>query len=127
MGEFLYKLGLRLAQIGFIRSAIDARADLSPFKKRPTLRILAGVFAIGFSFVMCWPAIGLLGGIAFHLKKPLLLAIGGPILYFSSHACYLTGMALSGAEYSWIFIRWLVRIGVEALLKLGPSAEPPKS
>jgi len=123
LSEFLYKLGLRLAQVGFIRSAIDARADLSPFKKRPTLRILAGVFAIGFSFVMCWPAIGVLGGIAVRLDMPLLLVIGGPILYFSSHLCYLAGMALSGAEYSWIFLRWLMRIGVESLLNCAPGME----
>jgi hypothetical protein len=127
VSEFLYKLGLRLAQIGFIRSAIDARADLRAFKKRPTLRILAGVFAIGFSFVMCWPAIGVLSGISLYLRAPLLIVIGGPVLYCLSHVCYLTGMALSGAEYSWIFLRWLVRICVESLLNFCPSPERPES
>jgi len=123
VSEFLYKLGLRLAHVGFIRSAIDARADLSAFKKKPTIRILAGVFAIGFSFVMCWPAISVLGGIALHLRMPLLLVVGGPTLYFSSHLCYMAGMALSGAEYSWIFLRWLIRIGVESLLNCAPGME----
>jgi hypothetical protein len=127
LGELLYILGLRLAQIGFVRSAIEGEADLSAFKKRPTVRILAGVFLIGFSFVMCWPVIGLLGGIALHLKRPLLLAIGGPIIYFTSHGVYLAGMALSGAEYSWIFLRWLTRVGVEGLLKIGQTAEPPEA
>ena len=112
-----------MAQIGFVRSTIDDRADLSAFKKRPTFRILAGVFAIGFSFVMCWPAIGALTGWAIYLKMPLLIAIGGPVLYGLSHLCYLLGMALSGAEYSWIFLRWLLRVGVESLLRFAPGPE----
>lgn len=126
VGEFRYKLGARLAQIRFIRNAIDARADLSPFRKRPTLRILAGVFLIGFSFVMCWPAIGVLGGISVCLKQPLIVGIGGPVLYVFSHLCYLAGMALSGTEYSWIFLRWTARVGVEALLRCGPAPDGPE-
>jgi hypothetical protein len=76
---------------------------------------------------MCWPAIGALGGIALYWKLPLLIAIGGPVLYCLSHVCYLTGMALSGAEYSWIFLRWLFRVCTEALLKFGPSPQPPEA
>jgi hypothetical protein len=127
LSGFLYKLGLRLARIGFIRNAINTRADLSPFKKRPTLRIVAGVFAIGFSFVMCWPAIGALAGLSIYLRMPLLIAVGGPVLYCLSHVCYLVGMALSGTEYSWIFLRWAVRVGIERLLKFGPEREQPES
>jgi hypothetical protein len=120
-------MGLRLAQIGFIRKAIDERASLDPFKKRPTFRILLGVFLIGFSFVMCWPAISALGGVAIWLRSPWLIVIGGPTLYILSHLCYIAGMALSGAEYSIIFLRWLVRIGVERLLQCGLSEKPPES
>jgi hypothetical protein len=123
VNELAYKIGLRLSQIGFVRSAIEDRADLTPFKKRPTFRILAGVSAIGFSYVMCWPAISVLGGISIHLKKPLMIAIGGPTLYCLSHVCFLTGMALSGAEYSRIFLRWAARVGVEKLLSRVPNRE----
>jgi hypothetical protein len=127
LNKSAYKLGLRLAQIGFIRKAIDEHANLDPFKKRPTFRILLGVFLIGFSFVMCWPAISALTGISIWLRSPWLIVIGGPALYILSHLCYIAGMALSGAEYSIIFLRWLVRIGVERLLQCGLTEKPPES
>jgi hypothetical protein len=121
LNEFAYKIGLRLSRIGFVRSAIDDRADLTPFKGRPTFRILFGVFLIGFSFLMCWPAISVLTGISVHLRMPLLAIIGGPVLYGMSHLYFLAGMALSGAEYSRIFLRWVARVTVEKFLSFGAT------
>lgn len=119
MNEFAYKLGLRLLQIRYIRQAVDERANLNAFRKRPTFRIFLGVFAIAFSFLMCWPAISALGALAIYWRMPLLLVIGGPTLYGLSHLCFLFGMALSGAEYSGIFMRWIIRRWVEHLLSRG--------
>jgi len=127
LNELAYKIGLRLARVGFVRSAIDDRADLTPFKGRPTFRILFGVFLIGFSFLMCWPAISALGGISIHFRMPFLALVGGPVLYGSSHLCFLAGMALSGAEYSRIFLRWAARVGVEKLLSFGASGQEPEA
>ncbi len=127
MNELAYKIGLRLARIGFVRSAIDDRADLTPFKGRPTFRILLGVFLIAFSFIACWPAISVLTGISIRLRMPLLAVIGGPVLYGMSHLYFLAGMALSGAEYSRIFFRWAARVGVEKLLSFGAARQPPES
>jgi hypothetical protein len=127
LNELAHKIGLRLARIEFVRSAIHDRADLEPFKRRPTFRILLGVFLIGFSFLACWPAISALGGIAIHLRMPMLAVVGGPILYGLSHVWFLLGMALSGADYSRIFLRWAARVGVEKLLSNGASDQTPES
>jgi hypothetical protein len=127
LNDWVYKIGLRLAQLGFVRKAIDDRANLEPFKKRPTFRILLGVFLIGFSFLICWPAISALGGIAIYLKSPWIIAIGGPVLYVLSHLCHIAGMGLSGAEYSLIFLRWFVRVAVERMLQCGLSQKSPES
>lgn len=123
LNELLYKLGLRLARIKFVRSAIEERAGLEEFKKPPTFRIILGVFLIGLSFPMCWPAISALGGVALYFHRPLIVAIGGPVLYVSSHLCFLAGMALSGEKYSRIFLKWVVRCAVENLLSLGMAEE----
>ena len=119
MGIFLYKLGLRLSQIGFFRSAMEDRADLREFNGRPTFRILLGVFMIAFSFVMGWPAISTLGGVSLYFRQPWIAVIGGPLLYGLSHLCFLGGMALSGAKYARIFLRWFARVWVERLLSYG--------
>ena len=97
------KIGRSIAQKAFVRQAIADRADLSAFKKPPTLRILTGVFAIVFSFVICWPSISALGAVAVYLRRTLILGIGGPVLYGLSHLCFIAGMALSGEKYTRTF------------------------
>ncbi|RJR28857.1 MAG: hypothetical protein C4576_36020 [Desulfobacteraceae bacterium] len=105
----------RLAQTTYVRKAIEERADLSAFHERPSLRILLGVFFIGFSYVIGWPAISALGALAIYVEKPLLVAIGGPLLYGLSHLVFMLGMYLSGAKYSKIFLRWATRVAMERL------------
>ncbi|MFZ5571845.1 MAG: hypothetical protein ACOZF0_15700 [Thermodesulfobacteriota bacterium] len=106
----------KLAENEFVRSAIDEKADLSAFRKRPSIRVMAGVFAIAFSYVIGWPAVSFLGILAAYLKEPLILIIGGPVVYGLSHVVFLAGMYLAGAEYSLIFLRWAARMAAEKLL-----------
>jgi hypothetical protein len=110
------KIGRRLAQMKFVRRALEEKADLAAFRKPPTPGILLGIFLVCFSFVMCWPAISVLGGMAIYLRQPWLVAIG-PVLYGLSHLVFLGGMVLcGGVKYPYIFLRWAARVGVERLL-----------
>lgn len=102
-----------LAGTDFVQKAIADRADLSAFRQPPTPRILAGVFAIGFSYVIGWPAVAALGTLSIYFNKPLLVVIGGPVVYVLSHLVFLLGMYLAGADYTRIFLRWAVRVAVE--------------
>ena len=110
------KLINRIAETHYVRSAIRDKADLSAFKKKPSFRELLGVSAIGISYIICWPAISGLGALSVYLKQPLLIAIGGPLLYALSHLVFLAGMYLAGAEYSKIFLRWAMRVAIEKLM-----------
>lgn len=107
---------LKIAEIGFVRSAIEEQVDLSVFKDKPTPKVLAGLFAMGFSYIIGWPAIALLGIVSVNLREPLLVVIGGPLLYGLSHLVFILGMYLAGAVYSVIFLRWLTRVSMERLL-----------
>jgi len=107
---------LKIAETGFVRSAIEERADLSAFRGKPTPAVLAGVFAIGFSYVIGWPAVAALGFLAVNLNNPWLVVVGGPVTYGLSHLVFLLGMYLSGATYSLVFLRWLTRVSMEKLL-----------
>jgi hypothetical protein len=106
----------KIAATGFVRSAMAEQSDLSAFKEKPSLRIIAGVFAIVFSFVIGWPAVAALSILAVKFQEPLLVVVGGPATYGLSHLIFLFGMYLSGAVYSVIFFRWLTRITMEKLL-----------
>ena len=119
-GCHLLNIIKRVAETNYVRSAIEDKADLSAFKQKPTVRIITGVLAIGFSYVICWPAISALGALSIYLNKPLLIVIGGPVLYGLSHLVFLLGMYLAGEKYTRIFLRWITRITVERLLRKTP-------
>ncbi len=114
--SIISRLVQKIAAIEFVRSAIEERADLSAFKRKPGPRIILGVTAIGVSYIIGWPAVGLLGTLSVTMQQPLIVMIGGPLVYGLSHLVFLLGMVLAGGEYSWIFLRWATRVAVEKLL-----------
>jgi len=111
------KLLVRLSRKSFVRNAIADKADLSAFNGPPSLKVIAGVSAILISYVIGWPAVTFLGGVAVYLKEPLIAVIGGPLVYGLSHLVFLLGMYLAGAEYTWVFLRWATRVAMLKLLR----------
>lgn len=109
------RLARRLLSNEFTRSAVLERADLSAFRGRPDARVIIGVSAILISYPLGWPAVGLMASLAVAWKEPMVAAIGGPLVYGLSHLVFLAGMALAGATYTRILLRWAARKGVEAL------------
>ena len=107
----------RISESDYVRSAIEDKADLSAFKEKPSIRVILGVSAIAFSYIIGWPAVAALGMLSIYLEKPLIVAIGGPLTYGLSHLVFLLGMYLAGADYTRIFLRWATRVTVEKLMK----------
>lgn len=105
----------KISQTDFAQKAVRDQADLSAFRKRPTPRIILGVSAILFSYVMGWPAVSALGALSIYFREPLVVAIGGPVTYGLSHLVFLAGMYLAGAKYTKIFLRWATRVALERL------------
>jgi len=116
---------LWVAATDFVRSAIADRADLSAFSERPTARVLLGVLLIGLSFLLGWPAVAALGVLSLYWETPWIVVIGGPLVYGFSHLVFLAGMYLSGAVYSMIFCRWLVRVTMERCLAWAVTERRP--
>ena len=115
------KIILSVAATAFVGAAIREKADLAAFREKPTPLVLAGVFAIGFSFLLGWPAIFALGLLSIKLQTPWIVVVGGPLTYGLSHLVFLLGMYLSGAVYSLIFCRWFTRIIMERCLAWAAS------
>ena len=107
----------RISETQYVRSAIEEKADLSAFKEKPSIRVILGVSAICFSYIIGWPAISALGALAIYLSRPLLIAIGGPLVYGLSHLVFLLGMYLAGYDYTKIFLRWATRVVVEKWIR----------
>jgi len=116
MNRYTQKILEKIAATRFAQKAIADKADLSPFKERPSPRALAGIVAIGISYIIGWPAVALLGIISIHLEKPMIAIIGGPLTYGLSHLVFILGMYLAGADYTRIFLRWATRKTMEKLM-----------
>lgn len=110
------KIIIKIANTTFVRTAIEEQADLSTFKEKPSLAVITGIVLILISSLLGWPAVAMAGIIAIKMNEPLIAVIGGPLVYGFSHLVFMLGMYFSGAKYSLIFSRWLVRVIMEKLL-----------
>ncbi len=116
-GTIFSRLAYYLSKKEFGNSAIDEPTDLRVFKTKPGLRIYAGLGLIALTYIMGWPAVGLLGIISYYADNELILVIGGPSIYGFSWLLLIVGLWLAGAEYSRAMSRWLVRIFIERYLR----------
>lgn len=117
-------LGPRIAacllRTRFVREAWEEKADLSGMRSKPTSRVKAGLVLMAFSYVIGWPAVGLLAWIALRMREPLIIVIGGPVTYVLSNIVFMTGSYLAGAHYAKVFLRWATRRLVERLAGVIP-------
>ena len=107
----------KLAKTAFVRKAITEKADLRALKERPTPRTIIGAGLIVLSYLIGWPVVLLLGVLSIYYQKPLLVVIGGPVLYIFSHLVLFLGLYLAGMRYTWILLRWLTRVTMVKLMK----------
>jgi peptidoglycan/xylan/chitin deacetylase (PgdA/CDA1 family) len=114
----------RLAATRFVREAPAEKADLKAMKAKPTPRVWIGLGLVGFSYIIGWPAVGLLAWISYHLREPMIIVLGGPATYGLSHLLFLAGSYLAGVHYVRILLRWATRRLVERLA--GAVAAPPE-
>ena len=126
MRTLFQNLVIKLSRTAYVRQAIADRADLSPFREPPTVRVIAGVGAIGFSYVIGWPLITFLGFVSIRLGMPAIVLVGGPVAYGLSHLVFMLGMYLAGAKYTMIFMRWLTRVGMLKLMAVTGTSLPPE-
>ena len=106
----------RIAKSEFASKAISENADLNAFRERPSARVCLGIFLMGISYIIGWPAIGLFAGLSLYCHQPLILLIGGPLLFGVAHIVFLAGMYLAGGNYVRVFLRWATRVTLEKLV-----------
>jgi hypothetical protein len=114
--NIIRKLAHSIAKTKFASRAIKDGADLRAFKKKPTVQNFLGIFLMCCSYIIGWPAVGLIGAFSIYWHKPLLIIIGGPVLLIVAHLVFLAGMYLAGGKYIMVFFRWATRVTLEKLM-----------
>ncbi len=111
--RFFKSLSKQLLKIKFVQNAVAEKTDLSIFKEKPTPKMIFGFICITVSYIICWPVISVLGIISIYLKAPLLLIIGGILIWGTSHLLFMFGFYLAGAQHSKVFLKWITRLFIE--------------
>ncbi len=105
----------RVARMRTIQRIIHEELDLSCLKRRPTRCEQCGILLVLFSYVMGWPAVVFFGFLAGYFKQPLVLVIGGPLVYGTSHLVFFVGAYLAGKTYTKTFIKWSLKKACEKM------------
>lgn len=113
----------KLARRPRIQRILQEELDLRSLKRRPTAREQCGIVLVLLSYVLGWPAVAFFGVLALYFKQPLILLVGGPLIYGFSHVVFFAGMYIAGKEYTKLFIKWFIKKIYEKLAAGTPA--PP--
>jgi len=100
----------RLAKTKYVREALEDPIELKDIWTEPDARMIVGLFLVGFSYIIGWPAVTALGILAVYFREPLIALIGGPATYGLSHLVFLVGAWLAGAGRARIMMRYLTKV-----------------
>jgi hypothetical protein len=114
--NIIKKTALYFARKQYCKAAILEHADLSAIKEKPTPSMVIGLILIAVSYAIGLPAVVALGILAVWVKKPLVLIIGGPVIYTISTILFILGIKMAGTKYFRVFCRWMVRVVLEKIL-----------
>ncbi len=110
------KIARGIAGTKFGIKALNEDVDLNAFKEKPPAKVLFGIFLMAVSYMIGWPMIGLIGAFSLYWNEPLILIVGGPLLFIAAHLAFLAGVYLAGGKYVMPFIRWVTRVTLKRLI-----------
>jgi hypothetical protein len=99
-----------IARTKFGRRALKPNGDPNIFREKPPAKVIVGILFMLMSYVIGWPMIALLGVLSLHWSEPLIVILGGPLLFALAHAIFLAGLYLAGGRYFMPMIRWATRV-----------------
>ena len=114
--NIISKIAKGIANTKFAKKAIHENADLKVFKEKPSPKIFLGIFLMVLSYIIGFPMMVLFGALSLYWNEPLLIIIGGPLLFVVAHLIFLGGVYLAGGKYIMPLIRWATRVTLKKFM-----------
>jgi len=96
----LRSIARRLAQTEFGQKSLTKPDGLPILKQQPGAHVYVGLVLLAMSFLISLPVLALLSYLSVKLTKPMIIVVGGPIVFLSVHIMFGVGVNLAGKNYA---------------------------
>ena len=99
----------RLAQTKFGQKALTHPDGPGILKPKPTPRVYCGLALMALSYLTGLPALAFLSYLAVKMRKPMIIAFGGPVILGLVHIMFGVGVYLAGKNYAMAALLWAAK------------------
>lgn len=107
--ELLRSCARKLARTKFGQKSLTEPNGLPCLKQQPTIRVYIGLLLLVISYLIGLPAIAFLSYVSVKLSKPMIIAVGGPVVFFMVHIIFGLGVYLAGKNYAIEVLYWATK------------------
>ena len=90
----------RLARTRFGQRALTQPDRPGILKQKPTIHVYGGLALMALSALTGLPALALLSYLSVRMGKPMIIAVGGPVVLVLVHIIFGLGVYLAGQNYA---------------------------
>jgi len=105
----LSSMARRLARTKFGQKAMTQPDGLGILKQRPTRRVYGGLALMALSYLTGLPALAVLSYLSVKMSKPMIIAVGGPVVFAFVHIMFGVGVYLAGKNYAMDALLWATK------------------
>ena len=107
--SLLQSFARRLAQTKFGQKSLTKPDGLSTLNQKPGTRVYVGLVLMAMSFLISLPALAILSYLAVKLSKPMIIAVGGPVVILLVHIMFGVGVYLAGQNFASEVLLWATK------------------
>jgi hypothetical protein len=105
----LSSMARRLARTKFGQKALTQPDELGILKQKLTTRVYGGLALMALSYLTGLPALAFLSYLSVKMSKPMIIAVGGPIVFGLVHIMFGVGVYLAGQNYAMEALLWATK------------------
>ncbi len=99
----------KLEQTKFGQKSLTKPDGLPILKQQPGTRVYVGLVSLVMSFLISLPALAFLTYLSVKLTKPIIIAVGGPVVFILVHIMFGVGVYLAGNNYALEMLHWATK------------------
>ena len=105
----LSSMARRLALTKFGQKALTQPDGLNILKQKPATRVYGGLALMALSFLTGLPVLAFLTYLSVKMSKPMIIAVGGPVVFILVHLMFGVGVYLAGQNYAMKALLWATK------------------